>query len=211
MKITKFEHSCMLIEQGNTKIVIDPGMFIKIDDNFTGIKAVIITHLHGDHFVLENIQKIVKLNSSVVVFAVNDVLSELNGVDCQKIEVTSDIQKLIGEVKLDLKLDDHAPIYGPSPCKNIRVFVNDDLYYPGDCLVGPERPILAVALPLSAPWSKAAETIEYIKLLDTKIIFPVHDAVLSEEGKGFYNTWMQKNVNQDVRYKILSVGESLTI
>lgn len=209
MKITKYEHACLVLEEGQDKLIVDPGMFAKLPD-FTGVVAVVITHIHGDHLNNENISRIVANNPSVTVYAEPAVIDELNDLDCKKQSVNGDENYSIGGFNLHLMLDDHAPIYGSSPCKNLRVVVNDYLYYPGDSLVPLDSSIDVIAVPLSAPWSKASDTIDFVNASDAKKMFPTHDEILSEEGKGFYNAWVSKSAEaKGIEYLVLKAGDSI--
>jgi len=49
MKITKYIHSCVLVEDGNTKVLFDPGYMSFVEgmvkpEDFSDISAVILTH-----------------------------------------------------------------------------------------------------------------------------------------------------------------------
>ena len=41
MKITKFGHSCLLIEDANARILLDPGSFAQGDEDLTGLHAML--------------------------------------------------------------------------------------------------------------------------------------------------------------------------
>jgi L-ascorbate metabolism protein UlaG (beta-lactamase superfamily) len=64
MKITKFAQSCILIETGNKKILVDPGsiLFDKslLDDHWNNIDILLVTHKHVDHFYEPAIHEIIK-------------------------------------------------------------------------------------------------------------------------------------------------------
>ena len=50
MKITKFGHCCLLIEEKGIRILTDPGMFsIRYQNNVRDIDIILITHDHQDH------------------------------------------------------------------------------------------------------------------------------------------------------------------
>jgi len=61
MKLTKFAHSCVLVETKGEKIVIDPGNLSISEEmiqNCQNPSAILITHKHGDHCDVETIKKI---------------------------------------------------------------------------------------------------------------------------------------------------------
>jgi hypothetical protein len=48
--------------------------------------------------------------------------------------------------------------------------------------VVPGGPVEALLLPVTAPWSKIAEVIDYARAIRPRLAVPIHDAVLSEFG-----------------------------
>jgi len=62
MKLTKFPQSCILIEDSNTKILIDPGVIGVNEEILAKWKNpdfIFVTHKHSDHFDEENVRKII--------------------------------------------------------------------------------------------------------------------------------------------------------
>ena len=49
MKITKLEHSGLVIEKDGQNLVFDPVEFTGIIPKIENVAAVVITHKHGDH------------------------------------------------------------------------------------------------------------------------------------------------------------------
>jgi len=54
MKITKFVHSCVLVEEGSKVVLFDPGGFTWNNGSFDlsqikHLDSIAITHSHGDH------------------------------------------------------------------------------------------------------------------------------------------------------------------
>ena len=51
MKITRYYQSCLLVEEGSARILIDPsGAEAERFDSFGKLDAVLYTHEHSDHF-----------------------------------------------------------------------------------------------------------------------------------------------------------------
>ena len=58
MKITKYGHACLLVEEGGgASLLIDPGS-MSILPALSKLDAILITHEHGDHFDIEKIKTI---------------------------------------------------------------------------------------------------------------------------------------------------------
>ncbi len=66
--------------------------------------------------------------------------------------------------------------------------------------------------PISAPWCKAFDVVEYIRKFQSKTVIPAHDAVLSNFGKDIWHAGIGgycATIGTD--FKALSVGESIAI
>jgi len=73
MQITKYEHACLDITEDNTRLIIDPGGFTQSLKDFSHIDVVVITHMHGDHFDPNLLQKIIEHSPQVKIFTTKEV------------------------------------------------------------------------------------------------------------------------------------------
>lgn len=183
MKITKFAHSCLLIEVDGTKILTDLGSWNPEVPDVSGLDAVLITHEHQDHFDIEKLKALLAQNEDVKVIthvAVGEKLREA-GIDYQNIEPGERIE--VKGVSVESCGSDHAIIYGTTPpCRNTGYLIADKFYIPGDALHDtPSKQIEILALPTGGPWMKVAEAIDYAKSLSPKVVIPIHDAIYTEE------------------------------
>ena len=72
MRIYKYIHSCLLIEEGEDKILFDPGIFSFIEgkvhpEAFKDVTTIIITHQHPDHVDISALKDIVVRSGASVV------------------------------------------------------------------------------------------------------------------------------------------------
>src|SRR6266516_7295054 len=79
MKITKLGHSCLLLEEGEARILMDPGAFSKGFEGMRDVSAVLITHQHADHCSPEALAKIRQNNPGVAVYADEGTVALLAG------------------------------------------------------------------------------------------------------------------------------------
>ncbi len=210
MRITKYEHACLDIQQDNTRIIIDPGVFTKSLTNLDYIDAVVITHIHGDHFDQSLINKIIAKNPDLKIWTTNEVAKELG--DKATVARPQNIEK-IGEVSLEFFGENHAEIDPETPvAQNLGVLIDNKLYYPGDSFTECPKPFEVLAVPASAPWLRIGQTIPLIKNSQCKQVFPTHNALLSEAGHSVTNIWLEKFAERYNKvFNNLQPGDTLEI
>ena len=182
MKLTKYGHACVFIEKDGKKLVIDPGAFTLLPQDISNVVAVVYTHSHGDHVDSGNLDVLVKSNMGITVYAEAETMGELAGVDCKKI--TIDKTQTINESGFELSLYyiDHAVIWKTSPCKNVAVLVDDFYYYPGDTFYVIEKPAKIAGVPVSAPWLKLTEAIQFVHDVKAQKVMPTHNGLMNDAG-----------------------------
>src|SRR5215831_8948232 len=67
MKISKYIHSCILVESGKERLLIDPGPFTFIEGkvkagDFKAVTTILFTHKHYDHYDIEALKEILQNN-----------------------------------------------------------------------------------------------------------------------------------------------------
>ncbi|MCY1159039.1 MAG: fold metallo-hydrolase, partial [Citricoccus sp.] len=82
----------------------------------------------------------------------------------------------------------HALIHPQIPVVANTGYVLDGLvYHPGDSYIVPDGPAPHTLLvPLSAPWSKLAEMVDFITAVRPRQAIPVHDGLLNGRGLPMY-------------------------
>ncbi len=184
MKITKFGHCCLLIEEQGTRILTDPGIFSTTQNEIKDLDVIVITHEHPDHFHIESLKKVLENNPNIPIIC-NSFLSEL----LKKENITnfkivehgqSTIEK---EIKIEAYGTKHAEMHSSIPqSNNTGYFFAEKLFYPGDAFTDPKRPVDILALPVSGPWMKISEAVDYALELKPQKAFPVHDGIMVRPG-----------------------------
>lgn len=182
MKITKYGHSCLLVEENFVKIVTDPGKWNRTPDA-TNVNAILITHEHQDHFELSQVKEILEKSPEALVITHEAVAVKLAeaGIPHVTIEPGGTID--VNGVSVESFGTEHAIIYGSvSPCRNTGYLIAGKLFAPGDALHDiPSKPVEILALPCGGPWMRLSEAIDYAKKVKPKAVFPIHDAIYTEE------------------------------
>lgn len=194
MRITKYWHSCLLIEEGDTKILVDPGSYSFLPgrarpENFQHLTAILITHEHKDHADPEALKKIHARNP-VPVYGNRGVQHALSPWDID-VELLEDKTIKIGGVQVKAIPAEHGPLVR-STVQNTAYLLDDALLIPGDSYdrAISKLGVRALMLPIAAPWGKQVEAYEFAKILSPKFLVPIHDGLGIEEFiLGQYETW----------------------
>jgi L-ascorbate metabolism protein UlaG (beta-lactamase superfamily) len=182
MKIVKYEHACFSVEKDSQLLVIDPGEFATDFITPDHVVAVVVTHEHSDHLDIEQLASIIDKNPDAMIFAPASVTSKLESLPSHAVTTGDIIQA--GPFRLEFHGGRHAIIHESIPAiPNLGVLINDLIYYPGDSFTLTHKPIDTLALPISAPWLKTSEVIDFLTIIKPRFAFPTHDKILSIEGK----------------------------
>lgn len=184
MKITKFGHCCLLVEERGLRILIDPGNYSSGQNETKGIHIVLITHHeHRDHLDMESLKRVIKNNPSVKVMTNRSVGAVL---EKERIPYTvlEDGQNVLENgVLIEGFGKKHVVIYPTLPeIHNTGYFIANRFFYPGDALTNPNKQVEILAFPVSAVWIKLSEAIDYVKEIKPRICFPVHEGNLKSPG-----------------------------
>ncbi len=177
MKIKKLGHCCLRIEVGSKVILTDPGSYtVEEHSKLTGLNYILFTHEHQDHFHIESLKTILKNNPKVEIFTNTSVGELLNDEDIKHTVINNQDTVSLGGVSIVGIGEKHAMMHSSIPVSsNTGFFIDGKLWYPGDSFTDPQRSVEILALPVSGPWMKISEAIDYALLLKPKKAFPVHD------------------------------------
>jgi L-ascorbate metabolism protein UlaG (beta-lactamase superfamily) len=187
MKLTKMEHSALLVELGGQKLFVDPGSFTTALTETAGTVAVVITHEHADHWTPEQLDRILAMSPDAVIYGPAGVAAAAADYDITVVKAGDTVEA--GPFTMRFFGGTHAVIHPSIPVvDNIGVLINNELYYAGDSFVVPEGvEVGTLAVPAGAPWLKISEVIDYILAVKPKRSFPVHEMLLSRAGKDMSN------------------------
>lgn len=211
MKVTRFEHSCVLIEENGVRLLTDVGSWNGNPD-VPELDAVLITHEHQDHFDLEKLKTLLAKNphAQIVTHPGVGALLKEAGITYQSIEPREVVS--IKGISIESFGTEHAIIYGDtSPCRNTGYLIAERLFMPGDALHDmPSKPVEILALPTGGPWMKIAEAIDYAKAVHPKHAFPIHDAMYLEDYRvGGVQRWIGTNLEAaGISFSNLMPGDS---
>ena len=189
MQVSKFIHSCVLVEKAGSRILFDPGKFSFTEkrvqpDQFHNLAAVILTHGHPDHLDTDAIVGILASNPGAKVYGNHETVAELAA---KKIEALlfETGSKQVGAFNVRAKAAEHAPILGSKAPQNTAYVVDEMLLNPGDSFAETLDEFAgtkALLLPVMAPWEKELEMMAFAERMKPRQVIPVHDG----QAKDFF-------------------------
>lgn len=182
MKVTKYIHSCLLIEEGSDKILFDPGKFSFTEDlvrpgEFYDLSAIILTHYHPDHIDEDALKTIIGNNPEAEILANKEIHGKLAGNDI-KARVFETGSIAFGGSSIDALDAPHEKLLADSIPQNTAYIVNGMLVHPGDSLsdnLVTRKGTRLLALPLMAPWATELQIFDFAVRMAPEVVIPIHD------------------------------------
>ncbi len=184
MKITKFGHCCLLVEEGGLRVLTDPGKYSTLQNEVRGIHIVLVSHHeHRDHLDISSIKAVLGNNPSARVMTNRSVAKVLEKEGISAVLLEDGQKEVENGVTIEAFGRSHAVIYPTLPgiC-NTGYLIGGRFFYPGDALTHPNRPVEILAFPATGVWLRLSEAIDYVKEIKPKSCFPVHDANMINPG-----------------------------
>lgn len=174
MRVTKFVHSCLLVETGEKTVLIDPGKYswdshLLPLGKLERLDFVVITHEHEDHYHLPFVQALTQRFPHAAIVTNGDLAAKLQD-DNVAAPITTG-----SEEGLTVFTAEHEPLPMNRPVPaNIGVHIDDFLTHPGDALnIAHARQVLA--LPITAPWGSFKQSLEKVAEVKPRTVIPIHD------------------------------------
>lgn len=214
MRLTKYTHACVRLDDGDRALVIDPGTFSEATAALDGADAVLVTHEHFDHLDVEALLAAARTNSDLRVWAPSPVVQSLGELGGRAIAVEPGESFDAAGFGVRAFGGKHAVIHPAlgTPCANVGFLVDDAIYHPGDSFFVPPARVETLLVPLHAPWSKLSEVIDFVVSVRAPRAFQIHDAMLSEPGaKNSVGHVTRFAESHGSRFTFLSPAESVEI
>ena len=173
MKITKFVHSCLLVETSDRVALFNPGVFswgAEIFDvnQLRRLDEILITHEHTDHLHPPFVRALRKKFPDVPIYTNPGAAEVLKNTGITNVRTTS-----TGDIEF-FKTDHHSlePMF-PTP-RHTGFHYLGTLTDPGDSHDFTEHKRV-LALPITAPWGGMIQAGALIDRLRPQVVIPVHD------------------------------------
>jgi glyoxylase-like metal-dependent hydrolase (beta-lactamase superfamily II) len=212
VQLTKHGHACVVLSDGDRRLVVDPGSFTG-DDAWTGASALLVTHEHADHFVPEKVRAALDADPALEVWTNSSVAAQLEGLGSRVHVVGAGDTFTAAGFDVSVHGEWHAVIHPDVPrVRNVGFLVEGTVFHPGDALTVPDVTVPTLLLPAHAPWSKLGELIDYLREVRAERAFAVHDALLSDLGLGGVARLLGSGgPGQPTPYARLAPGESVPL
>ena len=180
MKITRFGHSCVLVEvlQPERRVALfDPGVWSAVPiDQLDQLDEIYVTHEHADHCDVGLLLALRQKFPGVQIITTSDVATELKNHNVAATDMPSANSRFFAS--------NHAIIapFGGEPPQQIGVHYLESFTHPGDSLQIRET-CAVLALPLTAPWGATRDALGLALELKPRFVVPVHDWFWHDEAR----------------------------
>lgn len=192
MRLTKFSHACVRLEYDDVVVVVDPGTFTE-PEAVDGASFVLITHEHPDHYDPAHLRR-----TDAEVLSVGAVAARLreDAPDvAERTRVVTPGESLdLGGVAATVVGEQHAvihPDYDRIANSGYLLRVGDlSVYHPGDALTLPGADVDVLLAPISAPWLKISEAVDFVRAVGAPRTLGIHDRIYSGVALGMVDMHM---------------------
>ena len=210
MRVTKFTHACIRIDDGDRALLLDPGIWSE-REVYEGVDDVLVTHEHVDHVDVEALAAAASSNSSFMVRAPAPVAEQLAAAGVPVLTVSTGDSVDVAGFQVDVVGGLHAEVYDGLPgCANVGYVVAGRVYHPGDSFFVPENRDLELMLaPTAGPWLKLSEALDFVRAVAPRQAVSIHDALLNDRAETLVDRWMEMKGGTD--YRRLAPGTSIDL
>jgi L-ascorbate metabolism protein UlaG (beta-lactamase superfamily) len=212
MELIKYGHACVVLADGERRLVVDPGAFTD-PSALDGASAVLVTHEHPDHFVADRLRVAMDADPTLEIWTNGSVAGQLEGLGGRVHVVGHGDAVSVAGFDVHVHGELHAQIHPEIPrVKNIGFLVDGQVFHPGDALTVPDEPVPTLLLPVHAPWSKASEVIDYVRAVHADQAYAVHDGLLNDTGLGLMGGLLgERGPGTPTPFSRLAPGDSVEL
>jgi L-ascorbate metabolism protein UlaG (beta-lactamase superfamily) len=219
MRIAKYVHSCVLLEEAGERLLFDPGRFSFVEgrvspDQFGDVSAIVLTHNHPDHIDVQALRRILELSNAEVI-ANGEVASVLQpeGVAVRRLDEGT-IQA--GAFSLRAIPTPHEPILASTLPRHTSFVVNNRVLNTVDSF----DPVLEefagidlLIMPVMAPFLTEVGAVAFAQRMRPQAVFPVHDGYARDFFLTMrYDAYASSLANLGINFhRVTEPGASITI
>ena len=213
MRITKFGHACVRIENDDQVVVLDPGGFTD-REAVDGATAVLITHEHPDHLDIDHLRA-----TDAPIYTIDSVraaIADADGDVAERVQVVAPGEQFDAGLPVTAVGELHAVIHEDMPRINNSGYLLDvggtSVFHPGDAFTGPGDTVDVLLLPVHAPWSKLSEVVGFAREVGARKSYAVHDGLLNDNGHAIVGRGLHLLLDDDDHsYERIEPGNDLPV
>lgn len=210
LKVTKFVHSCLLVETADRTALFDPGVmsaeaFGAALPSLSRLDDIFITHVHADHCDPVLIKQLISKFPGVRITSTGEVVKQMAA---EGIKVTD--TPPAGVSFFESPHESVAPLFGQPP-EQIGIHYLDVLSDPGDSHSFHETKAV-LALPITAPWGSAIKALNLALELKPRHVLPIHDWHWNDQARAqTYDMFERLLGQQGITFHKLQTGQPVEI
>jgi L-ascorbate metabolism protein UlaG (beta-lactamase superfamily) len=183
-------HACVRLEKDGGALVIDPGIWAG-PGALDGADAVLITHEHFDHLDPDGLRAAMTANPGLELWTNTAVAEQFTDFAGRVHGVRAGDDFSAAGFGVHVYGEQHALIHRDIPLvANTGFLVDGTVFHPGDALTVPDQEVPVLLLPVSAPWLKTGEMIDYAREVRPRQGLAIHDALYSDVALALLANWL---------------------
>lgn len=185
MQLTHLGHSAVLVQTAGVRVLLDPGNFSTDWHDLTDLDAIVVTHLHPDHFDPEHVPALIAANPGARVLAEPGVIAAYGPQGAEPITAETSVQ--LGGLTIAAVGGLHAIIHRDIPqIGNVGLVLSAEgeptFFHPGDSLATVPTGVDVLGVPAYGPWAAMKETVDFVRAVGAPLGFCIHEGLLNERG-----------------------------
>jgi L-ascorbate metabolism protein UlaG (beta-lactamase superfamily) len=207
MKVTRYFQSCLLVEDGDVRVILDPSANDADNfDNFGKLDAVIYTHEHSDHFDPELTAKFA--DAGVKVYANASTAKQMKSPPSKV--VTDGLKWDINGMSVEAKELPHClMVDGSTSVQNTGYLLAGKFFHPGDGVELEGFSAEVAAVPITGPDISLKDSFVFSRNLSAKLVIPIHYDFIGTKPEVF--SMFAERTKPGFSVKVLGQSESTEV
>jgi L-ascorbate metabolism protein UlaG (beta-lactamase superfamily) len=173
LRVTKYRQSCLLLEKGSGRLLVDLGTLateVHALEDFGEVQAVLYTHRHADHLDERCVDQL--LDRGVELYGNADVCSVIGDAAS---EVRDGEELELAGFRITPRDLTHVPLVdGSAGPPNTGFLFDGRLFHPGDGINLPGLSVDILAAPIAGPSISFRDAYAFTKQTGAGTVVPIH-------------------------------------
>ncbi|WP_062315841.1 MBL fold metallo-hydrolase [Demequina maris] len=214
MRLTKHVHACVEIAHGGDLLLIDPGAYTPdAAELLDRAHAVLLTHAHPDHVHADAIAGALASRPGLRVYGPASALAPWAAPFADRATAVEPGDAFrVGGLEVTVHGGTHAVIHPDLPgVANLGYLVGDRVFHPGDSYEVPAVDVELLLVPVSGPWMKLAEAVDFVRAVAPCRAVGIHELAASDFGMRLVATRLGEGGLTPTPVELLAPGEAIEV